>query len=280
MASQVDEPGPASMEPISNMSTDLKDAEKGLTIIAQYGKGSVYLVDHTGDIVHTWTSDQNTVGTAELLPNGTLIRCRSPVDDDERNGVHMLDWSGKVLWDYTPPYPYSCHHDIEPMPNGNILINVARPYSYDEMVALGRDPNITLDKTFVEPVFEPLGWDWKISMAVLASFPAREVMIATLGTIYNLGSDVDEGSSSLVAKMRQAKRDSGSRIGEKVFSPAVALSIVVFFALCCQCGATLVTIKNETTRWIYPVATFVYMTVLAYAMAAAAYNISVWSGLG
>jgi ferrous iron transport protein B len=133
---------------------------------------------------------------------------------------------------------------------------------------------------FVEPVFEPLGWDWKISMAVLASFPAREVMIATLGTIYNLGSDVDEGSSSLIGKMRQAKRDSGNRIGENVFNPAVALSIVVFFALCCQCGATLVTIKNETTRWIYPVATFTYMTVLAYGMAAVVYNISVWSGLG
>lgn len=132
----------------------------------------------------------------------------------------------------------------------------------------------------VEPVFEPLGWDWKISMAMLASFPAREVMIATLGTIYNLGGEVDESSSSLIAKMRQARRDSGSRVGEKVFNPAVALSIVVFFALCCQCGATLVTIKNETSRWIYPIATFTYMTVLAYGMAAVVYNISVWSGLG
>ncbi len=120
---------------------------------------------------------------------------------------------------------------------------------------------------FVEPVFAPLGWDWKITMAVLASFPAREVIIATLGTIYNLGSDVDAESSSLVDKMQAATYTHGEKVGEKVFTPAVAMSIMIFFALCCQCGATLVTIKAETSRWIYAVGTFLYMTVLAYAMA-------------
>ncbi|MGH8015413.1 MAG: nucleoside recognition domain-containing protein, partial [Candidatus Zixiibacteriota bacterium] len=116
----------------------------------------------------------------------------------------------------------------------------------------------------VEPVFRPLGWDWKITLAALASFPAREVVIATLGTIYNLGTGVDEESTSLVTKLRNAEWDHGDQIGQKVFNPAVALSIMVFFALCCQCGATLVTIKQETGKIRYPIIAFVYMTVLAY----------------
>lgn len=124
----------------------------------------------------------------------------------------------------------------------------------------------------IEPLFEPLGWDWRITMAALASFPAREVIIAVLGTIYNLGSDVDESSESLMTKMQTATWDHGDRIGEKVFTPAVALSIMVFFALCCQCGATIVTIKQETARWSYAIGTFAYMTVLAYLMAFATFQ--------
>lgn len=130
----------------------------------------------------------------------------------------------------------------------------------------------------VEPLFKPLGWDWKITMSVLASFPAREVIIAVIGTIYNLGTDVDEESSSLIEKMRQATWEDGNKVGQLVFTPAVALSIMVFFALCCQCGATLVTIKQETASWFYSVVTFTYMTTLAYISAFVVYQ--VFSGIG
>jgi ferrous iron transport protein B len=130
----------------------------------------------------------------------------------------------------------------------------------------------------VAPAFEPLGWDWKITMATLASFPAREVIIATLGTIYNLGADEDKISSSLADKMRQARWESGPRTGQPVFNPAVALSIMVFFALCAQCGATLVTIRHETARWRYSLAAFTYMTALAYVAALATYQL--FSGMG
>lgn len=125
----------------------------------------------------------------------------------------------------------------------------------------------------VEPLFTPLGWDWRISMAVLASFPAREVIIATLGTIYNMGTDVDEVSSTLIDKMRQATWESGPKAGQPVFTVAVALSIVVFFALCCQCGATLVTIRHEAGRWFYSGFVFVYMTVSAYLAALVVYQL-------
>ncbi len=125
----------------------------------------------------------------------------------------------------------------------------------------------------VEPVFRPLGWDWRVTMATLAAFPAREVIIATIGTIFNLGSEVDEESGSLIERMRQAKWESGTLAGQPLFTPAVALSIMIFFALCCQCGATLVTIKKETQSWRYPAIVFFYMTGLAYVSALAVYQI-------
>lgn len=130
----------------------------------------------------------------------------------------------------------------------------------------------------IEPIFKPLGWDWKITVAVLSSFPAREVIIATLGTIYNLGVEVDQESSSLIDKMRQAKWESGPNIGKVIFTPAVALSIMVFFALCCQCMPTLVTIKQETGSWRYPVFVFSYMSILAYVGALVIYQVfkGVW----
>jgi len=125
----------------------------------------------------------------------------------------------------------------------------------------------------VEPLFKPLGWDWKITMSVLASFPAREVIIAVLGTIYNLGTDINEESSSLISKMKLATWENGDKIGQPVFTPGVALSIMIFFALCCQCGATVVTIRHETNSWIYAIATFTYMTVLAYISAFIVYQV-------
>ena len=123
---------------------------------------------------------------------------------------------------------------------------------------------------WIEPVVRPLGWDWRIGTAVLASFPAREVVIASLGTIYNLGGDQDEGSVSLKQRMLSATWPDGS----KVFNLAVALSVMVFFALCCQCGATLAVIRRETNSWRWPALTFFYMTALAYAASLITYQVA------
>jgi ferrous iron transport protein B len=121
-----------------------------------------------------------------------------------------------------------------------------------------------------EPAFKPLGWDWKIGVAVLASFPAREVIIAALGTIYSLGSDVDEENQGL----RSALRSSTWPDGRPVFTIPVALSIMVFFALCAQCASTLMVIKRETNSWWWPVFTFVYMTGLAYVLAFVTFQVA------
>lgn len=127
----------------------------------------------------------------------------------------------------------------------------------------------------VEPVVEPLGWDWRIGMAALASFPAREVIVAVLGTIYSLG-EVDEGSVSL----RDALRSATWSDGRKVFNIPVALSIMVFFALCAQCISTLAVIQRETGAWRWPILTFVYMTVLAYIGAYVTYRLGMALGWG
>ena len=126
----------------------------------------------------------------------------------------------------------------------------------------------------LEPVFEPLGWDWRLGMAALASFPAREVVISALGTIYSLGSDVDETSPDLRTGLRQAVRPDGS----PAFDVPVALSVMVFFALCAQCMSTLAVIQRETSSWAWPVFSFVYMTVLAYLGAFGTYRLGVWLG--
>ncbi len=127
----------------------------------------------------------------------------------------------------------------------------------------------------LEPVVEPLGWDWRIGMAALASFPAREVIVAVLGTIYSLG-EVDEESTSL----RDALQAATWSDGRKVFNIPVALSIMVFFALCAQCVSTLAVIQRETGAWRWPVLTFVYMTVLAYIGAFVTYRLGMALGWG
>jgi len=121
----------------------------------------------------------------------------------------------------------------------------------------------------IEPLVKPLGWDWRIGVAVIASFPAREVVIATMGTIYSLGGDVDEENAGLRDTLRGAKWPDGT----PVFSIPVAISIMVFFALCAQCVSTLMVIRRETNSWRWPVFSFVYMTVLAYIGAFLSYQI-------
>jgi ferrous iron transport protein B len=117
---------------------------------------------------------------------------------------------------------------------------------------------------FVEPAIRPLGWDWRIGIGVIASFPAREVIIATLGTICDLGQQTDERSFSLRAAIQAMTRED---TGRPLFTLPVALSVMVFFALCAQCVSTLAVIGRETGDWLWPLASFAGMTTLAYLAA-------------
>jgi len=129
---------------------------------------------------------------------------------------------------------------------------------------------------WIEPVVRPLGWDWRIGCAAIASFPAREVVMGVLGVIYQLGPDVKVGNASdqsrLGDQLRAARWDD---TGKLVYNLPVALSIMVFFALCAQCAATLAVIRRETNSWRWPAFTLAYMTVLAYVGALVTYQVGI-----
>ena len=124
----------------------------------------------------------------------------------------------------------------------------------------------------VQPVFAPAGFDWKITVGVLASFPAREVIVSTLGITYALGDEADESSEDLRAVMAKAVWPEGPKKGTPIFTVPVAFAVMAFFALCSQCGATLATLAKESgPRWA--LASFLYMTGLAWLAAVACYQI-------
>ena len=120
---------------------------------------------------------------------------------------------------------------------------------------------------FVEPVFEPLGWDWRVSSAVIAGFPAREVVVAVLGTVYAVGDDADE--ATLSQRLRSATWPDGSPI----FTFPMVIGLLIFYAYCLQCAATLAVIRRETNSWRWPVFAWVYMTSFGYLGALLAYQL-------
>lgn len=123
----------------------------------------------------------------------------------------------------------------------------------------------------IEPMVRPLGWDWRIGVAVLASFPAREVVIGTLGTLFRLGGEESEESPRLREMLATARHPD---TGLPLITLPVALSLMVFFALCAQCASTLITLGQEMHSWIWPVVSFVGMTLIAYAAAFATLRIA------
>jgi ferrous iron transport protein B len=120
---------------------------------------------------------------------------------------------------------------------------------------------------FVEPVFEPLGWDWRVSSAVIAGFPAREVVVAVMGTIYAVGDEADE--STLSARLKSATWPDG----RPVFTLPMVLGLLVFYACCLQCAATLAVIRRETGGWRWPAFAWVYMTSIGYFGALLVYRL-------
>ena len=126
---------------------------------------------------------------------------------------------------------------------------------------------------FVEPVFRPLGYDWKISIAVLGSFAARETFVSTLATIYSLGEvDVEEGEAeqrTVITRLQEEMRPDGT----PMFNLATGVSILLFFALAMQCISTFAIVRKETNSWKWAIIQWLFMTGFAYLSAFAAYQI-------
>ena len=119
----------------------------------------------------------------------------------------------------------------------------------------------------VEPAFAPLGWDWKISAAVIAGFPAREVVIAVLGTVYAVGGAANE--STLAGQLKSATWPDG----RAVFTLPMVIGLLIFYACCLQCAATLAVIRRETNSWRWPLFAWTYMTSIGYLGALLVYQL-------
>ncbi|MCC6784089.1 MAG: ferrous iron transport protein B [Planctomycetes bacterium] len=127
----------------------------------------------------------------------------------------------------------------------------------------------------LEPVLAPLGFDWQINIGVLGAFAAREVFVATMGVVYGLGDVEDETATPLRDRIRAERRADGSR----VFSPRTCLSLMIFFALACQCMSTLAAVKRESGGWKWPLFLFAYMSGLAWLASFAVYQLGGLVGL-
>lgn len=125
-----------------------------------------------------------------------------------------------------------------------------------------------LGKT-IEPAIKPLGYDWKIGIALVTSFAAREVFVGTMATLYSVGADQDENSSTLKEKMHAAVRENG----KPVYDLPTGVSLLIFYALAMQCMSTIAIVKRETKSWKWPLVQLLYMTGLAYIMSWIAYSL-------
>ncbi len=121
----------------------------------------------------------------------------------------------------------------------------------------------------IEPVIRPLGYDWKIGIALITSFAAREVFVGTMATLYSVGDGADENSSTLRNKMQSARRSDGT----PVYTPATGISLLIFYLLAMQCMSTLAVVKRETGSWKWPLIQLLYMTGLAYLFSLIIYQV-------
>jgi ferrous iron transport protein B len=121
----------------------------------------------------------------------------------------------------------------------------------------------------IEPVIHPLGFDWKIGIALITSFAAREVFVGTMATLYSVGENPDDNTATLREKMAAARREDGSR----VYDLPTGLSLMIFYAFAMQCMSTLAIVKRETKSWLLPLFQLFYMTGLAYLCSFVVYNL-------
>ena len=120
----------------------------------------------------------------------------------------------------------------------------------------------------IEPVIRPLGYDWKIGIALITSFAAREVFVGTMATLYSVG-DASASKQTLQDKMRDARREDGT----PVYTLAAGLSLLIFYVFAMQCMSTLAIVRRETNSWKYPLIQFAYMSGIAYITALLVYQV-------
>jgi ferrous iron transport protein B len=122
---------------------------------------------------------------------------------------------------------------------------------------------------FIEPVIKPLGFDWKIGIALITSFAAREVFVGTMATIYSVGSESDN-EDSVIQRMR---KEINPETGKEVYNPATSFSLLIFYLFAMQCMSTLAIVKRETNSWKWPTIQLLFMTGVAYISSLLVFNL-------
>jgi len=126
---------------------------------------------------------------------------------------------------------------------------------------------------FMEPALRPLGYDWKIGIGLVSAFAAREVFVSSMGIVYSVGNVEDGKTADLSKAMRSDTYSSGPRAGKPVWTPIVAVSLLVWFVLAMQCMSTFAVVRRETGGWRWPIFMLVYMNALAYVVALLVYQV-------
>ena len=188
----------------------------------------------------------------------------------ERAGKIILGCS-VVLW-FLASFPES-----DTLPADGVQVVVA-----EDSVAAVSAQTAALEQSFIgrmgkalEPVMAPLGFDWKMSAGIVMAFAAREVIISTLGILYSVGDDADESSVALRDQLKADRYPDG----RPVFTPLVAISLLVFFVFALQCMSTLAIARRETGTWRWPAVMWLYMTGLAYLSSLVIYQGGLLLGL-
>ena len=176
-----------------------------------------------------------------------------------------------ILWVLSSFGPGDRFEKIEVKYNSESLLQQHPQDELDRMQASEKLENSyagILGKS-IEPVIKPLGFDWKIGIALITSFAAREVFVGTMATIYSVDAD-DSQVESVREKMQSARN---TETGLPVFTTAVAFSLMMFYAFAMQCISTIAVVYRETKSWKWPAIQFAYMTVLAYLASFIVYNL-------
>lgn len=180
--------------------------------------------------------------------------------------ISVILW---VLASYGPPSRMDAAIASIEVPDANASPEIVDAYNNTLSSVKLENSYIGIAGKFIEPVIRPLGYDWKIGIALITSFAAREVFVSTIATLYSVGTDVED-ELTIQEKLDQ---EVNPETGEKVFNVATAFSLIVFYAFAMQCMSTLAVVYRETKGWKWPAIQTVYMTALAYVSAWAVYQL-------
>lgn len=127
----------------------------------------------------------------------------------------------------------------------------------------------------IEPVLQPLGFDWRIGVGIIGAFAAREVFVSTLATVFGISAGDEDATP-----VREALANASHTDGRKLMTPLAGLSLMLFFVFACQCMSTIAVVKRESGSWKWPMLMFGYMTTLAYVVSLAVYQLGSAFGWG